>query len=151
MSIVKTLFGNSVSVPQRGEKGWGADVTNILSQLIDGVGGAINLVSGIAFIFRSRANTTVTAGLQITITSNTHKLTAASAVTLNTTNPLTAGLSTGQELRLIGTSDTNTITIKHSPGGTPATKLNGTMVLGEDDCIDLEWNGTIWQETSRSS
>lgn len=64
-----------------------------------------------------------------------------------TANPQVAvGTTVGQTLRLIGRSSTNTVTLANGTG----MSLNGSVILGTDDVINLFWDGTNWLETSRS-
>lgn len=63
-----------------------------------------------------------------------------------TVNPsIAAGVSIGQNLRLIGRSDTNTLTLNDGNG----LDLNGSIVLDSNSCIELFWDGTNWTETAR--
>jgi hypothetical protein len=61
--------------------------------------------------------------------------------------PIEAGDYPGQRMQIIGSSLTNTVIIHNSPG---QVELNGTVVLGLDDAISLDFDGTAWVETSRS-
>ena len=64
-----------------------------------------------------------------------------------TANPqIVAGTTTGQELNLVGTSDTNTVTLEHGNG----LILNGTCELDSETVLNLLWDGTAWLEMSRS-
>jgi hypothetical protein len=64
-----------------------------------------------------------------------------------TVNPqVSAGTTVGQKLKLKGRSASNTVTLTSSNG----LKLNGDIVLGDDDEINIWWDGTFWQEHSRS-
>lgn len=61
-------------------------------------------------------------------------------------NPaISAAATVGRRLRLIGRSDTNTLTLNDGNG----LDLNGPVVLGASSVIDLEFDGTNWVETSR--
>lgn len=51
----------------------------------------------------------------------------------------------GDELLLIGTSDTNTIDLEHGNG----IVLNGNITLGNQDMIKFVYNGTDWIEIWR--
>ena len=63
-----------------------------------------------------------------------------------TANPqISAGVTTSQELILVGTSDTNTLTLDHGDG----LDLNGKMDLEDGSCIGLLWDGTNWTEMFR--
>lgn len=53
---------------------------------------------------------------------------------------------TGAKLKIIGTSDTNTLILEDGDG----LSLNGSMVLGDGDIISLIYDGTDWVEQSRS-
>lgn len=68
---------------------------------------------------------------------------------LSLTIPVQAGSSDGQELRLIGTSDDNTLTMVDQAGSNVS--LNGTITLGLRSVLDLVWNNTdlIWIESGR--
>lgn len=63
-----------------------------------------------------------------------------------TANPqITAGTNVGQQLTLIGTHATNTVTLEHGTG----LDLNGTWVGGNNSSLSLVWNGSAWTEVSR--
>lgn len=87
----------------------------------------------------------------VTVTGNNRELIYlqgnGAARTLNTTTPLQNGTFEGQEVVLIGKSNTNTITIIH--GGN--VNLNGDCVLSLYGNIYLIWDHTlsIWWELSR--
>ena len=149
MSVSKTLFGATVQVPTRGEKGWGTEMTNITSQLVDFANGIGNLVGSTAFFNLSVASVTGTAGGTITPTCNLLILSAAGPVTLSNSLPL-ANRTTGMPnlVAIVGTSDTNTITIED--GGN--IKLNGDIVIGQGDTLLLVWDNTsLWVELSRNN
>jgi hypothetical protein len=148
MSVSKSLFGATVNVPTRGEKGWGTEGTNILVQLIDFANGAGNLVSGVAFVNQAITATVATAGSTINPTHNVIVITAASAVTLSGSLPVANRTSSFTNfVILIGTSDTNTITILD--GGNVL--LNGDCVLGVGHCLSLVWDGSQWIELFRNN
>lgn len=63
-----------------------------------------------------------------------------------TANPqISAGTKVGQELRLVGTSDTNYITMQDGNG----LSLNGPISLKNHQVIDLWWDGSVWVEDAR--
>lgn len=68
------------------------------------------------------------------------------AVTVSASPPITAGTVSGQEIRLVGTSDTNTVTFENGSG----LSINGSVELSDDSSIDLEWDGSQWRECARS-
>lgn len=69
------------------------------------------------------------------------------AVDISANPQVVAGSTVGQELRLIGRNDTNTVQFDDGNG----LSLNGTCILGEDNVLDLVWDGTNWVETNRSN
>ena len=99
-------------------------------------------------------NTSLTGGGTLTLGSSlfqTWRVGAASAVSLSTT-PFGAGAPTdGTRVLLIGTSNTNTITLSNNDAAKGCI-LNGSCVLGSYDCIELEYNSTFdrYIEVSRN-
>lgn len=57
-----------------------------------------------------------------------------------------AGTINGQELLLVGRSDTNTVKFDDGDG----LSLNGPCFLGANQCLKLNWDGTDWVEEYRS-
>lgn len=110
-----------------------------------GAGGAYE-VSG------SRASPTgITAAGGITSTANQRQILfvqgSGGAVTITASPAISAGTTVGQELTLIGRSDTNTLTVPHQAS---AVELNGDCTLGAGDMLNLIWDGTAWVESSRT-
>lgn len=74
------------------------------------------------------------------------------AITITASPPITTtGMIVGQELKICGTSNTNTVTYNNSVN----LVLNGSATLGKDQCLDLMYAGTdgtnlSWIETGRS-
>ena len=63
-----------------------------------------------------------------------------------TANPqIAAGTRIGQELTLVGTSDTDELILNDGTG----LKLNGALKLNNNQSAALFWNSTDWQEISR--
>lgn len=63
-----------------------------------------------------------------------------------TANPqVAAGSLVGQQLMLIGTSATDTVTLEHGTG----LSLNGTWVGGNNSALTLVWDGSNWTEIGR--
>jgi len=63
-----------------------------------------------------------------------------------TANPqIAAGATLGQELILIGRSNTNTVLLEDGNG----LSLNGSYEMGEDSVLYLFWDSSVWVETSR--
>ena len=74
------------------------------------------------------------------------------AVTVTKTPSVTAGTADGQELRIIGTSATNTVTLQDQTNlASSGLSLNGNWVGGKDSVLTLHWDATqsLWIEDSR--
>lgn len=67
------------------------------------------------------------------------------AVTVTATPQIAAGSLVGQQLILICTSATNTVTFADGNG----LSLNGSLLCGDNSAIQLNWNGSLWTEVSR--
>ena len=74
------------------------------------------------------------------------------AITITASPPITTtGMIVGQELKICGTSNTNTVTYNNSVN----LVLNGSATLGKDQCLNLMYAGTdgtnlSWIETGRN-
>lgn len=66
-------------------------------------------------------------------------------ITLDTVTAIESGTFEGQELVLVGLSNTNTVTILASSANM---RLNGDKVLGLDDSLKVVWDDvrTVWRE-----
>lgn len=72
------------------------------------------------------------------------------AVTVTATPSITAGTAVGQVLYVLGTSNTNTVTLQDEAGLAGSTlQLNGAWVGGQYSVLQLLWNGSAWNEVSR--
>lgn len=74
------------------------------------------------------------------------------AVTVTKTPSVTACTADGQELKIIGTSDTNTVTIQDQSNlASSGLSLNGNALLKKDDTITLHCDITqgLWVEDNR--
>ncbi len=69
------------------------------------------------------------------------------AVTVTANPQIPVGTQVGQEMKLVGRSDTNTVTLSNGTG----LSLNGSWTGGADDIIDLFWDGSVWVESNRSN
>lgn len=69
------------------------------------------------------------------------------AVDISANPQITAGAYDGQELLLVGRSATNTLQLDDGNG----LSLQGTCILGLDESINLNWDGSVWVEVSRSN
>lgn len=108
------------------------------------IGGGALIVSGT----RASPNS-ILAASGITAPANSRTLMfvqgSGGAVTVTANPQLSAGSTLGQELILVGRSDTNTLTLSDGTG----LSLNGAMTLYADSVLTLVWDGTNWTETSR--
>ena len=138
-AMAQTVTLNSVdyTIPDPGEKGYGANLTAYLVAL------------GAATTGDSVGTAVATAGSTVSPSSNIIILSAASAVSLSGTTAISDGSNDGQLLELVGTSDTNTVQV---PDGAN-TNLNGDVILGAEESITLRWNDTDseWVERTRST
>jgi len=65
-----------------------------------------------------------------------------------TANPqIQAGTIDGQEMLICGRSQTNTVQLDHGDG----LDLNGSIILGTNECIRLSWDTSEWIELSRNN
>jgi hypothetical protein len=67
------------------------------------------------------------------------------AVTVTATSQISAGTVVGQIIYVIGTSDTNTLTLSDGSG----LSLNGAITLYNHSVLALIWDGTLWNELFR--
>jgi len=110
----------------------------------------VNIPTG-SGAFTRLVDQSVVGGDTITIASNQrlYKFVQGSAgqQSADTTYPIDDGVVDGQELRLVGLSDTDTLTIFDSGN----VSLNGDMVLAHNSILDLVWSAdqTKWIETGR--
>ena len=94
--------------------------------------------------------TSITAAGGISFSGSAYKNVAfiqgnAGAVDITANPQIAAGSLVGQELMLIGRSDTDTVKLDDGTG----LSLNGSAVLGADSVIQLVWDGTNWSEVAR--
>jgi hypothetical protein len=151
MSIAKTLLGSARLVPETGETGWGGEGTQILVDLIDSNNLAVQkLASGSLVLVYPTATASLAASGTLTQTAPIMRVdSTGGAVTLDTTTPVTVGEFDGQQLEIMGTDNTNTVTIPDS--GT--VDLNGLIVLSDHVSVLLEWfdGDSKWVEVRRSN
>ncbi len=151
MSIAKTLLGSARQVPQTGETGWGGEGTQIFVDLIDSNNIVVQkLASGSLVLVYPTATATLAASATLTQTAPIMQIkSTGGAVTLDTTTPITAGETDGQQLEITGTDDTDTVTIPDSGN----VDLNGLILLIKHTHIRLVWVSadTQWVELGRSN
>lgn len=90
----------------------------------------------------------ITAAGGITSTSNQRQIIfiegSPGSVVVSANPQISAGVTVGQELRLIGRNSVSTVELNNGNG----LSLNGPIVIGEDDIFDLCWDGTNWVEAN---
>lgn len=150
MSVSKTLFGTTYSVPESREKKWGPAATAILSNLIDGLDGVATLVGGVPFLVLPSSTSSLSDDGTLTPSTPWHRISGATGpVTLNSITAIGDGSTDGQLLVLTCTSATNTVVV---PDGAN-TILNGEAYLGLHQALVLIWSsatGGDWIELFRS-
>lgn len=105
-----------------------------------------------AVVINSRASPgAIVAGTGITYTAGYGKMKiyiqgSGGAVTVTANPRVQAGTIDGQEILLVGRSDSNTVTLATGNG----LVLNGSCTLGADQTLSLSWDGTNFVETGRS-
>lgn len=106
-------------------------------------------VGGLAVSGTRASPTAITAGGGITADSVLRSLQfiqgSGGAVDITANPQISAGTTVGQEVVLIGRSDTNTVTLDDGTG----LSLNGSCILDADNAIGLFWDGTNWSELWR--
>ncbi len=152
MSIAKTLLGVSRDIAETGETGWGAAHTLTLTELIDvaNAGGVQKLAAGGLVTVLTGTAQSLAASATLTPNGTVIELdSTGGAVTLDTTTPIANGEFNLQLLLLLGTDDTNTITIQE---GSTTVILNGDVTLTDGDIIALLWVGLVaeWFELFRN-
>lgn len=70
---------------------------------------------------------------------------SAGAVDVSANPQIPAGSTVGQRLRVIATSDVNTVTLEDGTG----LDLNGMWVGDANSALELDWTGSVWKEISR--
>jgi hypothetical protein len=147
MSVSQSLFGTIYPLPENKEKKWGSSIRSIIIAMATALDA---LATSAGFPVLNTTTTSLAAGSTLTRTHARHRIAGnGSAVTLSDTTAIAAGVTTGETLALMGTSDTNTVTIKDSAG----TKMNGAWVAGLGDWLTLTWDSTLalWVESGRNS
>lgn len=151
MSIAKTLLGSARLVPETGETGWGDEGTQILVDLIDIANVLVQkLTSGALVLVYPTATATLAASATLTQSAPIMRIkSTGGAVTLDTTTPITAGEFDGQQLEIVGTDNTDTVTIPNSGN----VFLNGLILLTSGVRIGLEWfdSNSLWVEKTRNN
>lgn len=110
-------------------------------------GTAVQLNSG-GGSYSVTTSTSLGAGFILTRVTPVHIVGGTAARTSDGTTPIAAGTA-GDVLILVGTSDTETITIQSS--GNVDLDGGANCVLGATDTLSLIYAGGLWLETSRSN
>lgn len=120
-----------------------SSATNAATSETNAAASAALAATYVQTVFNSRGSpASITGGGSIAFTAgamNFTKYVVGSGGAVSAT--LQAGTIVGQRARIVGTSDTNTVQIELT---------NGVCILGAQDSIDAEWDGTEWFETGRS-
>lgn len=154
MAVSKTLWGTVRNIPQTDEENWGDTLTNLHADTADGLD-AISGLAGITPVPIEKSSTlSLAAGGTIpavggTVTKAVYYVSGSGgAVTLGSI-AIANGSVDGQMVRIIGTSDTNAVTINHGSN----TTQNGDITLSADDSILFRWNesASLWKEVNRST
>ena len=152
MSIAKTLLGATRQVFTVGETGWGPETTQILLDLIDTsevtvqklASGALVLVPNVVLHAALAGGATMTPAAKVMKVVST-----GGAVTLSAVTAITAGEFDEQLLDVVGTDNTDTVTIPDAG----IMQINGLITLQTGTRICLAWdNGAmLWRERSRNN
>lgn len=150
MAVSKDLFDEARLVPETDEVDWDNEVTTILSDLLDGADRVLFRDSSLNIGIRLQsATSSLAASATLTPTAPIHKVQGSGgAVTLDTTTAIADGEKDGQVLRLVGLSDTNTVSIEHDSN----VQLNGNVTLRKYEVLVLVWESTNgeWVEHFRN-
>ena len=151
MAISQTYLNLARLIAETDEEDWGDETTAFLVDLLK-AGDLTEFRSVATNILAKRvigADLTIAVAGTITWTANHHLVTGdGAAVTVDATTGIAAGEVDRQPLRLVGGSDTNTVTLAFAGN----VNVNGAAVLGAGHVIDLEWDltNTEWIEVGRS-
>lgn len=151
MSYNKTMFGNTYSVPESGNKNVGVALTAIIDDLMDGVEGVCYQTGGGIILTYLRSTTSsLAAAATLTRTHPIHKVSGSgAAVTLSGTTAIASGTKDGETLVLQGDHASNTVTINNGAN----TQMRGNCTLALYDTLSLRWDSTIgdWIEIGRTN
>lgn len=151
MSLAVDFLDEPRVVPETPEQDWGDEVTNQLFDMLRAgdfaffVDGSGNLGVRLQSVASTLAD-----GATLTPTFPVHRVAGSGgAVTLSAITAITAGTKDGQLLILLGTSNTNTVRVLNGAN----TLLNGTVILGQGDVLELFWSSSLalWVERGRNS
>ncbi|MHC4715240.1 MAG: hypothetical protein ACYTAN_18550 [Planctomycetota bacterium] len=150
MSLSQDLFGSTRTIPQTPETDWGAQVTQVLSDIMYALDTSMNLTSNKGLWTPEGATSALAADATLTASRVVHLVSGSGgAVTLNATTAIADGGKDNQIAILIGTSDSNTVTILDGAN----TKLNGRVTLGEGEVMIVLWRdaASYWVELFRNN
>lgn len=148
MSVSKSLFGTTYIIPETNETGWGAEVTGWIESVTDGLTDMAVAINAEHVPVLNATTTDCEPDSVLDQTHTVHKVAGnGSAVTLYALTAIEDGATTGQVLYVVGTSDTNTVTILHGAN----TKMNGDITLEDGDVIAFWWDGADWVELWRNT
>lgn len=151
MSISKTLLGTARDIPETGETGWGGAMTLTATELIDVANALVQKLAAGNLVMALTGTAQTPAGAStLTPDGTVIELDGSGGpVTLDVTTPIANGEHDLQVLVLLGTDDTNTVTIQE---GSTTVILNGDITLTDQDAILLLWVGSVteWFELARN-
>tara|TARA_Y100000758_G_C15969355_1_gene392613 strand:+ start:369 stop:833 length:465 start_codon:yes stop_codon:yes gene_type:complete len=152
---VKPLFGTDRTIPEDGATNWGQDVRELLEDIVMALNGMSAMTTNdLPFLVLKGTDTTVTADLDLDVTSNRHDVVSSGgALNLGSLSITTPEPTDGQTLLLVGQDNTNTVELDSDDGTAGNWVINGDMILGSNDAIFLSYDTSInkWVEISRNN
>ena len=149
MSVSKSLWGGTATIPQKGETGWGNPTTTLLVDIVDWLESLGFLTAGDkALLTPEVTDSSLAAGATLTPLTPIHRVQGSGgAVTLDATTAIADGQKDGQILILIGDHATNTVTV---PNGAN-TDIETAATLSLNRSLFLQWDAgqSLWVEVAR--
>jgi len=148
MVDTRDLNDASFDIPDLNDVGYGIPMNELWIALTENANATTFQEGVVVNIKREPTNTSLANGATLTPTHPVHVISGDyQPVTLNAALAIALGSKVGQELRLIGGSASNVVTILHNAN----TEMNGDITLELSEVLDLYWNGTNWIEVFRSN
>ena len=155
MATPQNLFGVQRSLPADGDTNWGAEVRDILIDVMKAIDGMSSMITDdLPFLVLNGAASTVTAATYtLPATSNRHDVTGDGGPQNLDIIATGANFKDGQTLLIVGQDDTNTVEMDSDSSGTSKFLINGDIILGLNDAIFLSYDASLakWIEISRSN
>ena len=149
MALSRSLFGTARTFPQTPEVDWGAQMTAWVDDVNYAIDSLMMLVGTQGVLALTPKTEALAAGATLSPANPWHRVSGSGgAVTLDGTTAISDGAKDGQLIIVMGTDNTNTVTI---PDGAN-TELAGPVTLAAGESIGLIWDATTsaWTETRRS-